>query len=158
MARQLSIKEAERRAERFCALQERSPQEVSDKVRSWGLSERACREIVDLLVKEGFVNEQRFASAYCHDKFEFNSWGKQKIKLHISPHKVSSAVLEKSLSAIDPERYEIRLHKLARGKWGSLQKEGNQKKKQKTAKYLTNKGFEPDLIWSAINSLSEKDH
>ncbi|MBC6400441.1 MAG: RecX family transcriptional regulator [Ekhidna sp.] len=158
MARQLSIKEAKQRAGKFCALRERSPQEVYDKVRSWGLSERECQEIVDLLVRGDFVNEQRFANAYCRDKFEFNSWGRQKIKSGILPYKISSAILEESLSKIDPKKYKLRLYKLAKKKWEYLHKEEDQKKKQKTASYLVSKGFEPDLIWSTINSLSEKSH
>ena len=158
MAHQLGIKEAKRRAGRLCALRERSSQEIADKVKSWGLSEGECEEIVDLFVREGLVDEQRFANAYCHDKFEFNSWGKQKIKCRISPHKISSAILEKSLSGIDPKKYKSRLYELAQKKWDSLHKEEDQKKKQKTVSYLTGKGFEPDLIWAAINSLSEKSH
>ena len=158
MARNLSPKEALQRAGRFCALRERSPQETLDKVKSWGLSEREAKEVLKSLVESGFINEQRFVNAYCHDKFEFNSWGKQKIRASLFPHKISVQLLEEALNRIDTEKYESRLRDLAMKKWTRLNNEEGYIKKQKTASYLAGKGFELDLIWKAIHSISEKGH
>lgn len=158
MARKLSLKEAKQRAGRFCALRERSPQEVIEKTRSWGLSEGEAYEITEALVKDGFVNEQRFANAFCHDKFEFNSWGKQKIRSAIYSHRLSSRVVDIALERIDQEKYESRLFDLALKKWTTLTRDEGMKKKQKTASYLASKGFELDLIWNTIESVIQKGH
>jgi len=156
MARKLSSKEAKQRARRFCALRERSPQEVFDRIQSWGLSGQETQQIVDILIEDGFINEQRFAYAYCHDKFEFNSWGKQKIKAGIYPHKISPQIVEEALDRIDFGKYTSRLCELAKRKWDHLGEEDEHKKKQKIVSYLSSKGFELDLIWQAIHSVSDK--
>lgn len=156
MAGKLGIKEAKQKAGRFCALRERSPNELFEKLQTWGIAEEDAAQLVTELSKEGFVDEQRFANAYCNDKFEFNSWGKQKIKAYIYTHKLSEAVVQNALDRIDPEKYFNRLLDLAKNKWDKLAKEEEFKRKQKTLAYLVSKGFEQDLIWSAINSISKE--
>jgi regulatory protein len=156
MSRKLGIKEAKQRAGKFCAFRERSPNELFEKLQSWGLTGEEASALVTELAKEGFVDEQRFANAFCNDKFEFNSWGRQKIKAHIYAHKLSSEAVQNALDRIDPEKYEQRLFGLARSKWEKLNKEELMKRKQKTIAYLANKGFEMDLIWNAINRLESK--
>ncbi|MEO9482814.1 MAG: regulatory protein RecX [Ekhidna sp.] len=156
MANKLGIKEAKQKAGRFCAFKERSPSELLEKIQTWGIAEEDASQLVAELLKEGFVDEQRFANAFCNDKFEFNSWGKQKIKAHIYSHKLSETAVQTALDRIDPEKYFSRLLELAKTKWDRLEKDEDFKRKQKTLAYLVSKGFESDLIWSAINSLSKE--
>lgn len=156
MSRKLGIKEAKQRAGRFCAFRERSPNELFEKLQSWGLSREEASRLVTELSKDGFVDEQRFANAFCNDKFEFNSWGKQKIKAHVYVHKLSSEAVQNALHRINPEKYEQRLFELAKVKWERLEKEELLKRKQKTVAYLANKGFEQDLIWNVISRLENK--
>ena len=156
MARKLGIKEAKQRAGRFCAFRERSPNELFEKLQNWGLNGEETSQLVTELSKEGFVDEQRFANAFCNDKFEFNSWGKQKIKAHVYAHKLSSDAVQNALDRIDPRKYEQRLKDLAKAKWSKLENDELLKRKQKTVAYLANKGFEMDLIWNAINLLDKE--
>lgn len=120
---------------------------------SWGLPEGTSVKVLRELIDLGFVDEQRFANAYCNDKFEFNSWGKQKIKANIYVHKLPDGVVQAALDRIDPNKYEARLLALARQKWDRLEKETRIKRKQKTVAYLANKGFELDLVWKAVEKL-----
>ena len=153
MAGKLSIKEAKERAGRFCSFRERSPNEVSEKLKSWGLTEDECVDLVTELLKLNFINEQRFANAYCNDKFEFNSWGKQKIRNGIYPHKISESAIRQALDRIDADKYNARLLELAKKKWEKLSKEEPIKQKQKTVNFLAGKGYELDLIWKTIEKL-----
>lgn len=155
MPRQLGIKDAKQRAGRFCAFRERSPNELLEKLMDWGVGGNDAEKLVIELTKENFVNEQRFANAYCNDKFEFNSWGKQKIKANIYSHKLSTSALENALDRIDPTKYEARLFELAGKKWNKLERDEPNKRKQKTLSYLASKGYEMDLIWKCINKLDE---
>ncbi|NQZ75109.1 MAG: RecX family transcriptional regulator [Ekhidna sp.] len=156
MARTLAINEVKQRAGRFCALRERSPNELLEKIQSWGIAEEEASIVVAELSKEGYVDEQRFANAYCNDKFDFNSWGKVKIRAHINVHKLSSTAVQNALDRIEPEKYFQRLKGLAESKWLKLEREEPFKRKQKTAAYLAGKGYEMDLIWEAIESLTKK--
>ena len=57
------------KAKKYCAYQERSQQEVRDKLYSLGLHKSDVEETLALLVTEDYVNEQRFAVAYAGGKF-----------------------------------------------------------------------------------------
>ena len=154
MSSPLSKKEAKERAGRFCSFRERSPQEVLEKLHSWGIAEADSHDLVAELIEMNFINEQRFANAYCNDKFEFNSWGKQKIKSGIYPHRISEKAILSALDRIDPTKYEARLFDLASKKWNRLEGEEEAKRKQKTVNFLAGKGYELDLIWNIISSLA----
>ena len=156
MPRKLDLKEAKQRAGRFCAFRERSPNELLEKLKSWGIATESALKLVADLTKEGFIDEQRFANAFCNDKFEFNSWGKQKIRAGIFNHKLSEGVVQNALDRIDPEKYENRLKELMIKKWEVLEKEDLAKRKQKTVAYMVNKGFELDLTWNYIAELEKE--
>lgn len=153
MPRKLIIKEAKERAGRFCAFRERSPNEVLEKTISWGISQEESQKLVAELTELNYIDEQRFANAFCNDKFEFNSWGKVKIKAAIYPHKISEKAIQEAMDRIDQDKYESRLFELAKKKWEKHSKEELIKRKQKTVAYLANKGFEIDLIWRMIGRL-----
>lgn len=153
MSKALGIKEVKEKACRFCAFRERSPQEVLDKIISWGVSEEDAHKLVAGLIQQNFINEQRFANAYCHDKFEFNSWGKQKIKFMIHSHRISEKIVQDALDRIDTVKYEERVYELAQRKWEKLKDEEKNRRKQKIMNYLVNKGYEIGLVWKVIDSL-----
>ena len=158
MAHRLTISEARQRAGRFCSLRERSPEEVREKLKAWKLSNSEAESVLKELIHQGFVDEQRFANAYCHDKFEFNSWGKQKIKVNIYKHRLPEEVIRQALDRLDETKYQARLMELGSLKWSKLDNDEPLKRKQKTVNYLANKGFELDLIWKIVSELEGKGH
>ena len=129
---------------------------MREKAADWGLSNEETNALLEALLADGFVDDQRFANAFCHDKFEFNSWGKQKIRAHISRHGLSKGIVDKALRRIDAVKYESRLRTLSQKKWQSLSGHDELVKKQKTINYLANKGFELDLIWKIVGQLRDK--
>ncbi len=56
-------KAAYAKAEHYCAYQERSQQEVRDKLYEWGLKPDAVENIISELIGGNFLNEERFAKA-----------------------------------------------------------------------------------------------
>lgn len=155
MADEQRLKQARLKAARFCSFRERSPKEVEDKLKQWGLTKVDRESIIQTLRKEGFVDEQRFANAFCHDKFEFNGWGKLKIKAQLFPHQLDAHVVEHALERINNQDYNTKLKRLATQKWEMLEKDDESKRKQKTLRFLTSKGYETDLIWKSIYELSK---
>lgn len=149
------LKQAKAKAAKYCSYQERAPQQVLEKLLSWDLSEEKAHALLAELIAENFVDENRFCRAFCHDKFAFNRWGKNRIRMELQKFKLPGAVVQEGLEHIDPTAYETTLRKLAARKWESLAREPDiWKKKNKTAGYLLRKGFEGDLVWEMVNQLS----
>ena len=65
----LSAKDAKVKAGDYCAYQERSQQEVRDKLYQYGLHQNEVEQIISELITEGFINEERFAIQYAGGHF-----------------------------------------------------------------------------------------
>lgn len=159
MSNERLVKQAKAKAAKYCSLRERAPYQVMEKLLGWELEENVAHQILTELVQENYVNEERFARAYCHDKFEFNKWGKQRIRMELSRLKVGENLIQEGLNSIDPDRYWDILQGLGEKKYESLRTETNSwKRKQKTTAYLLRKGFEMDLSIEIVNRLSDSQH
>src|SRR5690606_22791562 len=75
-----SYNEAKNKAEAYCAYQERSQQEVRDKLYHMNLHTSQVEELIAYLIENNFLNESRFANAYVSGKFRMKKWGRKKIK------------------------------------------------------------------------------
>lgn len=151
--KRLSPQEAKVKAGDFCAYQERSQQEVRDKLYEYGLHQNEVEEILSLLIVEGFINEERFARSYVRSKFNLKKWGRNKIAQGLKRHKISTYCLKKAWEEIDESDYRHTILDLI-DKKNSLLKESNMYvKKKKIAHYLMQRGFESNLIWETIDEV-----
>jgi regulatory protein len=71
--------EAKGKIQRYCAYQERSHQEVRNKLYSFGLYSDEVDNLLTDLITDGFLNEERFAKAFAGGKFRMKKWGRIKI-------------------------------------------------------------------------------
>lgn len=149
--KQLSFKEATLKAASFCAYQERTQQEVRNKLYKLGLYGDEVEEIIAWLITEGFINEERFAIAYAGGKFRMNHWGRSKIRLGLQAKGVSSRCLETGLKTIDEEAYLQKVDYLIQKKQKDLAGQETFKTKHKIANYLIGKGFESEIIWERLH-------
>ena len=149
----LTMKEAETKAAAFCAYQERSQQQVRDKLFSYGLYSDEVEEVLANLIVEGFINEERYAVAFAGGKFRIKQWGKIKITLALKKQKISAYCIKKGLEAIEDEDYLNTLKKLAEKKINEKKVEDDYAAKARIARYLIARGFEPELTWEVINEL-----
>src|ERR1700709_1825318 len=93
------------KAEHYCAYQERSQQEVRDKLYEWGMYPTGVENVIVQLIAGNFLNEERFANAYTRGKFNQKGWGRIKIKQGLKFKKVSDALIKKALLTINGDDY-----------------------------------------------------
>src|SRR5437588_10925964 len=93
------------KAEHYCAYQERSQQEVRDKLYEWGLYPAGVENVIMHLIEGNFINEERFANAYAIGKFRQKGWGMIKIKQGLKFKKVSEPLIKKALKSINEDDY-----------------------------------------------------
>lgn len=101
--------QARLKAESYCAYQERSQQEVRDKLYSWGLHHVDVEQIISDLISENFLNEERFAIAYAQGRLRMKGWGKVKIKFYLQRKRVSDPLIRIALNHIDMDEYLTKL-------------------------------------------------
>ena len=131
-----SQEEAFEKLTTFCAYQDRCPWEIRRKLYDKGISDEPAKRLIEELIEEEFVNEERYARAFARGKFRLKKWGRNRIRMEI-----------------DPEEYYDTLLTQAEKKWENTHESDTYKKKFKVTQYLMNKGFEMDLIKDAIEGL-----
>ena len=151
-----AIKNARIKASRYCSFAERSPRQVLDKLLTYGIGASQAQNVLQELVQEQFVDEQRFAKAFANDKFKFNKWGKIKIANELKlKHAISEGVIKTGLAYIDMKEYRELISQLLQKKLASLNTTQHRLvKKKKCFNYMIGRGFETDLVLSAFESLS----
>jgi regulatory protein len=155
-----SIDDALARARKYCAYSERNKVEVKKKLVEYGVMEGDINMILEKLVKEGFLNEQRFASAFAGGKFRMKKWGRTRIKMEMKRKGLSTELIEQGLSELPQQAYTDTLDELLNKKWKQLQRKaiGNTSKpimaeKQKLIRYALQKGYEQDIIMNRMSKL-----
>ena len=144
------MKEAKVKAGKYCAYQERTQQEVRDKLYRLGLHREEVEEVLTELIMENFVNEERYAKTFASGKFRMNQWGKSKIIYALKQKKISSYCIDQAMKEIDEDEYLATLSKLIEKR--KLQSKGDNAfiANRKIANYLVGKGYEQELIWSML--------
>lgn len=135
----------------YCVYQDRCHQEVEQKMRDYLIITEAKEEILLYLMKENYLNEERFTRSYIRGKFYMKSWGRNKIKNHLKFKGISEKLINNCFTEIDDSDYKKTLAKIYFDYYGKQRGIKDYQKKSKTVKYLMSRGFE----YSEINNMLE---
>ena len=150
------IKIAIERLKNYCALQDRCQWDVTQKMKEWGLLEMTQKHILEILIQEKYVDEERFTQSFCRGKFLIKKWGKVKITNELKKKKISDICIKKGLEEIDLTEYDLLLENLLTKKNNTLRDKNHFTRKSKLARFLIQRGFEGNLVWDKIREFSNK--
>lgn len=156
MAREvLTYLDALEKLKKYCAYQERAQSEVRKKAFSYGLSSEEAESVITDLIKDNFLNEQRYAEAYVRGKYKFKRWGRKKLELELKSRQVSSYCIKKGMAQIEPAIYFSNLVYLAEKRLPLTKGKNQAEIKQKMFRHLLGKGYESNLIEEVLGDLFE---
>lgn len=138
------------RVQGYCAYQERTQQEVRDKLYEWGLWKDAVESIIAELITSGYINEERYARAFAGGKFRIKRWGRVKIRLELKKKRITDYCIRKGLKEIDEDDYIEALKKVMEEKAKKTKDRNPLKRNYKVAQYAISRGYEPDLVWDIL--------
>ena len=141
-----TFEEIKQKLVNYCVYQDRCHAEVEQKMREFVLIPEAKEEILLYLMKENYLNEERFTRSYIRGKFYIKSWGKTKIKIHLKQKGISGRLISTCFDEIDDEDYLNIINKIYENYSSKLNGLSLYQKKTKTIKYLLSRGFEYDLV------------
>lgn len=135
----------------YCTYQDRCTQEVITKLATFDMPDSEKKKMLKLLVDEGYLDDERYASTFVRSKIHLKKWGVNKIKMSLKMKGISEEIINDALSEIDPEIYKEELIKVLKSK--KINESDPYKKKAKLAQYAMQKGYEPNLVWDAVKNL-----
>ena len=140
------------KATALCSGSEHCTSQILEKLSLWGVSDQDASNIMDYLVKEKYIDNSRFARAYCHDKFCYNHWGRIKIRQMLRHLRLDDEEIEEGMQTIDEEDYLEALNDVLRAKDRTLREKDIYLRKGKLVRHLLSRGFETDLALDAVNA------
>jgi regulatory protein len=149
----MNEQEAIRRTMALCSRKEYSAGEILDKLTEWEVPADKAQKVLELLIKEKFVDDMRFATAFVNDKLKFSKWGKIKINYMLRQKGISETIIDQTLSSIDLEYYiEILLSELKK-KIKTVHANNHYELKGKLIQFAFGRGFEYDIASKAAETV-----
>jgi regulatory protein len=135
----------------LCSRREYCCDDIHNKLSQWGVSDSDSDRIIEILIRENFINEHRFASAFVKDKFRYNKWGKIKIGMHLKAKKIPSDIIKSALESIDYEIYTNTLKEIISSHKRTVRAKNQYDLKAKLLRHALSKGFESNLVYDILN-------
>ncbi|AZB28232.1 regulatory protein RecX [Chryseobacterium balustinum] len=147
-----TFEEIKQKLANYCVYQDRCHAEVEQKMREFVLIPEAKEEILLFLMKENYLNEERFTRSYIRGKFYIKSWGRTKIKMHLKQKGITEKLISSCFDEIDESDYLNTINKIYENYESKLKGVKEYQKKAKTIKYLLSRGFEYEFILQVIEN------
>ena len=135
---------------KYCAYQERCVKDVRDKLKTFDIPQKEKDEILDYLLDNRFVNDERFAKSFVRGKINQSGWGVNKIRFHLIQKGIDKEIIDEALGQTDKETYRQRLIDILKTKSKTVKAANDFEKKRKLAAYAMQKGFEGNLVWDIL--------
>ena len=149
----LNFRQALTKAMAMCSKSERCRSEIVAKLRLWELSEDDIAKVLDYLIKEHFLDEERFVRFYVNDKLRFNKWGKIKLSHMLRQKSIPEPIISEALDQINDDQYKKILRDLLKTKIKSIKDAPDFERKGKLAVFAQSHGFEAELAFRIANEL-----
>ena len=151
MKKDMTEQEAYLQLAALCAQAEHCQQEMRDKMRRWELDETVQNRIVARLVKERYVDDERYARAFVKDKIRYNKWGRRKVQQALWQKHIDADIQQQVLDEIDEKEYLDILRPLLKQKRKSIKAESDYELNQKLVRFALGRGFGFDIIRQCLN-------
>lgn len=157
MKKEMTEQEAYLQLAALCAQAEHCQQEMRDKMRRWELDETVQNRIIDRLIKERYVDDERYARAFVKDKIRYNKWGRRKVQQALWMKRIDADIQQRVLDEIDEKEYLDVLRPLLKQKRKSIKAESDYELNQKLLRFALGRGFGFDIIRQCLD-VGEEDY
>ena len=158
MKQEMTGKQAYQKLTDLCARSEHCQHEMLEKMRQWGVSEEEQAQVMARLVKERYVDDERFTRAFVKDKIRYNKWGRRKVEQALWMKHIDEAVSKPVLDEVDDDEYLSILRPLLKQKRKSIKAKSEYEATMKLIKFAIGRGFTMDIIRQCLEVEDEDEY
>ncbi len=136
--------------QKYCAYQERCHYDVRNKLLQLKVYGDDLEEVITELIKDNYLNEERYAQSYIRGKYRMKKWGRRKILQELNRKKISVYCIKKGLKEIDEEEYMDNLRSIINVRLRKYTTPLDYMSRQKIKAFCYNKGYEPSEIQTVL--------
>ena len=155
--KEMTGKQAYQKLTDLCARSEHCQQEMLEKMRQWGVSEEEQAQVMQRLVEERYVDDERFARAFIYDKIRYSKWGRRKVEQALWMKRIDEEISKPILDDIDDEEYLKILRPMLKQKRRGINAKNEYEATMKLIRYALGRGFTMDIIKQCIEVGDEEE-
>ena len=140
----------------LCAQAEHCQWEMTEKMRRWELDDEAQARVMERLVKERYVDDERYARAFVKDKVRYNKWGRRKVEQALWQKHIDDDIRQRVLDEVEDDEYLAVLRPLLKQKRKSTMAASDYELNQKLVRFALSRGFTFDIIRQCLD-VNEED-
>jgi regulatory protein len=141
----------------LCAQAEHCQWEMLEKMRRWEVPEDAQARVMQRLISERYVDDERYAQAFVKDKIRYNKWGRRKVEQALWQKRIDEDIRKRVLDEVDDDEYLSVLRPLLKQKRKSIKAQNDYELNQKLMRFALGRGFTFDIIRQCIEVEDEPD-
>ena len=108
-------------------------------------------EALNTLIKEKYIDDLRYSTAFARDKASIAGWGQVKIRYMLSAKGVARDIIEQALEEIDESKASGRMQKLLENKYKSLREDPQCR--MKLLRFALSRGYSYDEVNMAVSEI-----
>ena len=140
----------------LCARSEHCQHDLLEKMRRWQMSDEAQARVMQRLVSERYVDDERYVRAFVRDKIRYNKWGCRKVEQALWQKRIDEDIRQQVLDEVDDEEYLSVLRPLLKQKRRSTKAESDYELNQKLVRFALGRGYTYNIIRQCLD-VSEED-
>jgi regulatory protein len=141
------------RMARMCARKEYCCYDVRRKLLRMNIPDQTVERIIGRLLKGKFIDEERFARCYIHDKLRFNKWGRMKIERSLRQKQLAADLIADLFSHFPDGSLSESLLPLLEKKRKTITGRSAYEKNGKLIRYALGRGFSMSEIMNCMKRM-----
>ena len=137
----------------YCLYQDRCVMEVKNKLYSFKVSSQLVENIVEYLIDNDYLNEERYTKMFIQGKLRIKKWGRIKLKYELKSKGIDIKTINEYINQINEEDYMNYFNEFSTSKIKFLKGTKDQKKRS-FINYFTYRGWENNLIYQKLRDIS----
>jgi len=149
----ISVKEALSKAQYLCAQKEKCISDIRTKLYDWKLPEVDHETVINKLLDDKFINEERYALHYTKDKIVHNKWGRIKITYALKQKKIKDEYINNAFDNFSEDEYENILKNELLKKLKTIKDKDEYAIKSKLLRFAASRGFENGKVFDIVSEI-----
>lgn len=139
---------------RLCARAEKSSGDALRLMRTWGVEPREQQRVLERLVEQRFIDDERFAGAFVREKLRLSGWGAYKIRTALQRKGIGRDTIDRALAnATDGTAMKERLRALLVRKMRTTRSATPYDLRNKLMRYGMASGYEFETVADTVAEL-----
>lgn len=134
-----------------CARAEKSSGDAYRLMTRWGVDKADQPRVLEQLIKDRFIDDERYAAAYIRDKINLSGWGKFKIKAQLQQKGVAKDIIEEQLAELDRDKMNDRLLEMIQRRVRTTKYTTKYQLRDKLIRYGASLGYDFSSVSEAVN-------